>query len=305
MNWRVKAVVQKILSSVPGGTRVNTLLQRKLGNLKDFEGNVDAKVVGDWLVLMDHMREVDVRPRDMSLVEVGTGWYPTLPVCYSLAGAKRCITFDVNRHLNENLTFRMLRRLRNHLGAIAEAAGRGLADVEREYERMVATRSVSELLSVAGIEYVSPGDASRTGLGESSIDAVFSNSVLEHVPPDVIRQIMTESRRILRDGGFAIHSVNCGDHYAYFDRQISLINYLQYSTSEWKFWNNRLLYQNRLRPGDFLSLAADAGLTVVLAKFKPRQDLLEALSCMKVASEFSNYPMEQLACSSIDFVAVR
>lgn len=46
MNWRVKGVVQGLLSAVPGGGFINNCLQTTLGNLRDFEANVVAKAVG-------------------------------------------------------------------------------------------------------------------------------------------------------------------------------------------------------------------------------------------------------------------
>jgi SAM-dependent methyltransferase len=135
------------------------------------------------------------------------------------------------------------------------------------------------------------------------VDVVFSNSVLEHVPPEAIRRLMHESSRILRPGGLAIHSANCGDHYAYFDSKITPINYLTYSESTWRRWNNDLLYQNRLRPSDFLVMAEQAGLRIVLQKSTARPELLDKLPSMEIATEFKGYPREQLASTSVDFVA--
>ena len=303
MNWRVKGVVQGVLSTVPGGGFINNRLQTTLGNLRDFEGNVDAKVVGDWLVLMSHMRELGVRPQNLDYVEVGTGWYPTLPLCYSLAGARSCRTFDVTRHLNQKMTFRMLRRLEIHLPAIAEGSFRPFEEVRAAYQSLCATNTTGELLRTARVEYRAPHDAAASELPDGSVDVIFSNSVLEHVPADAILRIMRESRRILRPGGLAIHSANCGDHYAYFDKSITPINYLTFSERQWKRWNNELLYQNRLRPSDFLHLAEEAGLRVILDKSKPRAELLAALPSLPIAPEFQHYGPSQLAATSIDFVA--
>lgn len=100
-----------------------------------------------------------------------------------------------------------------------------------------------------------------------------------------------------------MHCANCGDHYAYFDRMITPINYLAYSEREWAFWNNRLLYQNRLRPVDFVRLAEQAGLEIVLLKIQPRAELLEKLSQIPIASEFRHYPDEQLCSTSVGFAA--
>ena len=303
MNWRVKGVVQGVLSRVPGGGVVNDRLQTTLGNLRDFEANVDDKVVADWLVLMRNMAELGVRPQNLDYVEVGTGWYPALPICYGLAGARSCRTFDVARHMNHKMTFRMLRRIENHLPAIAEGSFRPLAEVQAAYASLCNAKTTEQLLRAAGIEYFAPHDAADSGLPDASVDVVFSNSVLEHVPADTILRIMRETRRILRKGGLAFHSANCGDHYAYFDRRITPVNYLTYPERQWSKWNNSLLYQNRLRPSDFIDLAEQSGLRIVLQKSKPNPNLLSVLPTMTIAREFLRYPPEQLASTSVDFVA--
>ncbi len=303
MNWRVKGVVQGVLSLAPGGRFVNNFLQTTLGNLRDFDANVDAKVVDDWLVLVENMREVGVGSLNLDYVEVGTGWYPTLPICYRLAGARSCRTFDVTRHLNRKMTSLMLRRLEHHLARIAESSFKPLEDVQADYARLCHAKTTEELLDAAAIEYLAPHDAAASGLPDASVDVVFSNSVLEHVPTNAIRRIMHETRRILRKGGLAIHSVNCGDHYAYFDRGITAANYLTYSQRQWSKWNNALLYQNRLRPSDFIDLAEQSGLRIVLLKSKPNPQLLSLLPTLQIAPEFRQYPAEQLASTSVDFVA--
>jgi SAM-dependent methyltransferase len=303
MNWRVKGVIQGALSRMPAGGILNNYLQTALGGLRDFEANVDAKVLDDWLVLVAYMQELGARPQNLDYVEVGTGWYPALPICYKLAGARSCRTLDVTRHLNHRMTFRMLSRLENHLPAIAEASFRPLAEVQTNYSSLCKAKTVEELLRAANIQYLAPRDAANTGLPDSSVDVVFSNSVLEHVPPVAIVRIMHESRRILRKGGLAIHSVNCGDHYAYFDRSITAANYLIYPERKWSKWNNRLLYQNRLRPSDFIDMAEESGMRIVLHKSKPNPHLLSILPALAIAPEFRHYPSEQLASTSVGFVA--
>jgi hypothetical protein len=127
--------------------------------------------------------------------------------------------------------------------------------------------------------------------------------VLEHVTPKALQAIFAESRRILKRGGITIHSVNCGDHYAYFDRSITSINYLQFSDREWRLWNNDLLYQNRLRPVDFLDMVRAERLEIVFARYTPKPKLLKLLQSMAVAPEFQRYPPEELCSTSIDFAA--
>jgi hypothetical protein len=128
---------------------------------------------------------------------------------------------------------------------------------------------------------------------------------MEHIPREVIQAIVHEQRRILKPGALSVHSVNCCDHYAYFDPILNPVRYLTFTEHEWKFWNNNLLYQNRLRPRDFLEMAVAAGLELPFMKLRSRKDLLDQLPQLKIAPEFAGYPPEQLCCTSIDFVARR
>jgi SAM-dependent methyltransferase len=301
MNWRVKGVVQKVLSQVPGGLGINDWLQKKAGTNRDFAGQLEAKVE-DWAILVSHSDGMKMGLEGRRLMEVGTGWFPVLPVCYSLGGVARCATYDLTRHLNAELTFRMLEGLEKWLGKIAQAAHRDVGEVENEYRRLKQAGTVEQLLEAARIDYRSPADASRTELEEASVDIVFSNSVLEHVPPGAIQAILNESARVLKPGGLSIHSANCGDHYAYFDKSITAINYLTYTGREWKFWDNELLYQNRLRPVDFIEMAKRAGLEVPVSIHRARPELLAALPGLRIAPEFKQYPSEQLCATSVDFV---
>jgi SAM-dependent methyltransferase len=303
MDWRIKGVVQKALSLVPFGMAGNDLLQRSVGARRKLDRQVASKVNDDWVVLLDHMTEIGLSPQGLDYLEIGTGWYPTLPVCYALAGAARCVTFDLNRHLDAAHAKKLVEALPPHLPAIARASHRPLAEVERDHRDLLEAGGIEDLLRRARIDYRAPADASDTHLPESSVDVVYSNSVLEHIPGPVILRIMEESRRVLRPGGVAIHSVNCGDHYAYFDRSITQINYLSYSEREWAIWNNDIQYQNRLRAQDLLELAEKAGLEIILKKHSAKAALLEQVKSMKVAPEFQRYSPEQLACTSVDFVA--
>ena len=301
MNWRIKGIVQKVLSTTPGGARINDILQRTAGGLRHIDAAVDSKVVDDWVVLARQLGELNVRMPGAMLVEVGTGWFPVLPLCFALAGARTCHTFDVNRHLDLRLTRRAIARLKMHLSRIADTAGVSLDEVQRRYQDLSSAPDVLTALARAGVRYHAPADAAQTGLGNQEVDAVFSNSVLEHVPSRDITALLRETARILKPDGVSLHSANCGDHYVYFDRSITAINYLKYSERQWTRWNNRLLYQNRLRPIDLLGLAEDAGLQIVLSRFAPKEQLLRILPTLGVADQFTTYAPEQLCATSIDF----
>jgi SAM-dependent methyltransferase len=303
-NWKLKGVIQKVLSLVPGGGRLNNSLQSALGGLKDFEGNIAAKV-DDWQLMLQYLRQADRGVGGQVLLEVGTGWYPTLPVCHILGGARNVYTVDIVQHADEELTFRMLRALEGSLETIAGASGRALGAVREHYAALRRATTWTELLAASGIEYRAPEDASKLNLPDRSIDILYSNSVLEHVTPSLIGPIMREAHRVLKDDGLAVHAVACNDHYAYFDKSISFVNFLRYSDKEWRFWNNSLNYQSRLRAIDYTRMTQEAGFRIAWEVRAVRPGSREALQAMTVAPEFRHYDTEDLVATTVDFVAVK
>jgi SAM-dependent methyltransferase len=305
MDWRIKGAIQKLLGYVPGGGRIHYALQRRGGGLTDFGRECDIKV-DDWRLMMGHLRASRIELANATLLEMGTGWYPTFPICLTLAGAGRVYTYDLNRYLKPEMAIALVHRLAEHVPLIARESGRSEADV-RAHQQDIATaldRGASVTEATSGVVvYQAPADASDTKLDASSVDVVFSNSVLEHVPGPVIEDCLREAMRILRPGAYVFHSVNCGDHYAYTDKRIHQLNYLQYSDASWGKWNNGFLYQNRLRAIDFTDMAKRAGFTIVVDTSRAKPERLRQLDSIHVHPDFSKrYSREQLAITSIDFV---
>lgn len=293
-----------MLERLPYGDRLHHKLQRR-GGLASFDSECDLKV-DDWRILFGQLRQVNIEVAGKALVEIGTGWYPTLPTCMYLAGAGRIHTFDLVRHVQRDLTQQLLERLRTHVPMIARETGLAEAAVEARRaafaRRLAAGASLGDATDGA-IDYRAPADATRTGFADGTIDLVFSNSVLEHVTPEVLPRMFEEGFRILKPGAAAMHSVNCGDHYAYTDRSISQLNYLQFTERQWRLWNNDFQYQNRLRAKEFIAMAKAAGFTIELDASVVRPQRLAELDRITVAPEFARYTREELSHTNIDFVA--
>jgi SAM-dependent methyltransferase len=302
MHWRLKGLAQKGLSIIPGGGYLNDGLQKKYGGLRHFEQNIADKLE-DWRLSMRYLQKVGFELEGTSLIEIGTGWYPTLPICFSLVGAKRILTYDISRHMDAGLTFRMIAALEPHLEMMAEAGGRHPEDIRTRYRELLQARDLNTLLEWARVEYCAPADTRATGSPPNTADLVYSNSVLEHVPKPIIQSLMKEIVRMLRPGGLTLHNVGCNDHYAFVDRRISFVNYLRYSEARWNKWNNRLQYQNRLRAPEFLEMAAEAGLEVIYKQVAVRPGTREALMTFEVAPEFQRFSKEHMAITTVDFIA--
>jgi SAM-dependent methyltransferase len=304
MQWRLKGGIQKALGYVPFGARLHYELQKRAGGLRMFDDELTRKI-DDWRIMAGHLGAAGVPVAGTRFLEMGTGWYPTFPFCLFLGGAASVITVDLNRYFRRELTVRMTEALARFVPVIAEVSGRSeseLRDAQRALAAAVRRGASIEEATGGVVVYRAPCDAAATGLPSTSLDVVFSNSVLEHVPGPVIERCLAEARRILRAGGVVFHSVNCGDHYAYVDRKVHQLNYLQFSDAEWRKWNNTFLYQNRLRAIDFVEMARAAGFTIALDTSRPHPMRLQQLDTIQVHPQFARYTREQLAITSIDFI---
>lgn len=307
MHWRLKGLAQKALGAMPGGHAMHYRLQRHMGGLRDFRREFDSKVE-DWSIMAHHLRDAGMPLEGARCFELGTGWYPTFPLACVLAGSARVDTFDLNPHLRADLVRACILGLGDHVDAIAAAAG---VDRDRVAGRHAALCQALQrgddprdlgALSQGAIHYHAPADATRTSLADGSVDVVFSNSVLEHVPPEAVGPLYREALRVLRPGGLMFHSVNCGDHYAYVDRNVNQLNYLRYGDRAWSVWNNAFLYQNRLRVDAFLDAAREAGFDMVLDTSHTRPERLAQLQAMPVHPRFAAIPAERLCITTVDFI---
>ena len=305
MDWRLKGCLQKILGHVPGGSAIHYALQRGFGGLRNFEREFDIKV-DDWQIMAGHLQAAGMPIPGRRLFEIGSGWYPTFPLACYLAGAARVTTVDLNRHLKPDLLRACVTRLGGKIELIATTCALDVDAVRARHAHLEAAigRSLDLGAATGGVvAYLAPADATCTSLADGEVDCIFSNSVLEHVPPTVIDGMYAEALRILASGGIMFHSVNCGDHYAYVDRRIDQLHYLRYSDAEWSRWNNAFLYQNRMRAHEFVERARAAGFSIELNTAKVSERRLRELAATPVHAQFSAVPAERLCITSVDFIA--
>jgi SAM-dependent methyltransferase len=295
MNWKLKAHAMAVLSRIPGGRSIYHRLQRLLGtNRLDADEGVRRS-----LEVLDLLARAGGTFRDATALEIGTGWRPFLPLTLFLAGTKRIITLDVNPWLTLTYAMETYRAIEPQLPTIIEQLQEEKGRVRERYHSLApGGKSLSSFLAAAGIDYCYPGDARSTGLPEASIDFVCSSNVMEHVPPDVIRKMHSESFRILRPGGFVIHRFNPGDHFASVDRSITKANFLRFSEKEWRWYGGSgLSYHNRLRCVQHRDLLYAAGFEIVAADVRVDSRTMEAIrnGHLPIHADFAGLSPEQLA----------
>lgn len=249
-SWLPKAIAQKIIAKA-GWLPLYHKLQQKGGRLQNFHPK--SRVEYAAKLYSDTLEQIDIN--NATLVEIGTGWVPVVPLVLHLMGAKKIITYDLNPHLQPDLTLKCVPLLDTCLSEIKRRTGIEESGLRERLKKLYEAKTISELFQLAGIEYRAPADVSKSNLADASVDIVYSNLVLEHVTPQALQGIFSETHRILKPNGICWHNVDFSDHYSATNRRLSSINFLQYSDGFWETWGqNDILYQNRWRYPQYVSL---------------------------------------------------
>jgi SAM-dependent methyltransferase len=296
VRWLAKAMLQDVLSRVPGGERLNYVLQRRVLHSLPLSAEGSRGKAARALEHFAAFREfTDVEPAAASFYEFGAGWDLTVPLTYYALGVDRQTLVDV----------RPLARLE-----LVEHTIRTFEQVELQADQPLRSLgeprigSVEELRERFGIEYIAPRDAGDTGLPSGSFDFISSTDTLEHIPEPDLRRVLAECGRLLKPAGVLSSRVDLEDHYSHFDRSLSDFNFLRFGDGSWRLLNPSLHYQNRLRYPDYVRLLDECGFVLLRERTSRVSDAeLERLRELRLASRFRGYLLDELAVKGLVFLA--
>ncbi len=272
--WWVKAAAQGALSVLPVAGRLTDRLRDRRGAVltPDY-------LMSKWPHVNRHVtamkRRTGMTPADHLVVELGTGWYPIVPLGMALHGAQ-VVTIDTARHLDPARIALTMSRLVQMLdaGRISVPDGPRSALLREVVAAGGPGQDSGTALAVLGELGVRPRIADATDLSgvPEVADATLmtSNNTLEHIPPEVIAGIFREFARVASAQARMSHYIDLADHYAAYDPRIGQLHFLTLSQAQWRLANNRLAYQNRLQLPDYLSLLSDTGWQLTRARTVPR-----------------------------------
>lgn len=297
--WKIKVLIQFLLSKLPMGEKFNYLLQRV--NKSHAVEKIEGRIIG----LLQSMRKINehIPLEGATVVEIGTGWEPICSLLLYLMGVKICHTYDHVPHVRYNLVVMLIRSIENQLDEISKITSISLSVLEKRLSHLKNSSNLDGFFSRANINYNAPGDASMTGLEEGSVDLVYSHAVLEHVPEKVVYDLTMESKRILKTFGVAYHLIGLHDHYVSYDKKITKVNFLKYPEFLWSFFvKNRISYHNRLREKQFLDIFERCGAKVVWLENKTDPNDIDYLRNMKIDKSFRGMSYEELAIYNTELI---
>lgn len=303
MHWKLKSKIQNAISLLPSSASYSAYyqIQRRFGGLRHLNP-VSKLAAGIETGKLIKQQGFEVEHK--TFLEIGTGRVTLVPLAYWLMGAKKTITIDLNPYLKEELIKESLEYILNHEAEVRDRFG-SLLNKPRFDELLTfakaANFSTDAFLNLCQINYLAPSDATDTKLSAQSIDFHTSYTVFEHILPAILEQILEEGNRIISHDGLFVHRVDYSDHFSHSDRNISAINFLQYSDAEWhQYAGNRYMYMNRLRHDDFIHLFESVGHDIVKAETfsdQNAQQLLQSES-IQLDRQFQTKSTEILAIAS-------
>lgn len=296
--WMLKAAVQKGISLLPFRNRINYWFQKYV--TKRVELNAEHL---HWKLThaRDHLefwRQYARQPSPYCL-ELGTGWYPIVPVMLFLHGARKIESIDLNAHLTIKTLSVTLEKLseRYHAGQLTEMFPSILANrwlVVQQLLGNLTDHSLKEALAQLKIEAI-VGDARRLPASAHTFDLICSNNTFEHIYPEVLSEILKEFKRVLKPGGLMSHFIDLSDHFAHFDNSITIYNFLRFSEKQWSRIDNIIQPQNRWRWPQYQALYHSLDLPITEASVRPGS--ISLLRTVPVHPEWKKFTEEELAIS--------
>jgi len=308
MDWKLKAFIQNAIALLPKTLSYELYfqIQRHFGRLKKPYSPIHHFKVG--VSIIENIQKYSYEIKDKTFFEVGTGRVPLLPVSFWLCGAGKIITFDLNPYMRNELIADMLFFINRDENEIKNIFG-NLLDKER-FNLLLDTAKKTEvdkkdILKLCRIEYVAPSDASETKLPDNCINYHISHTVYEHIPMNIIHDILIEGNRIITDDGLFINCIDYADHFAPTDKSISEINFLQYSDIKWgKYAGNRYMYMNRCRHDEFVELFKTVGHEFIEIRPNKNKTLFEMLEKGEIIldNKFKTKSIETLSITGSWFI---
>lgn len=296
-NWLFKSAVQRAISLLPRSHWWNELLQNKFTQSIEltearFEQRLDYSRRH-----MDRLFEFNGGiSNSFSALELGTGWYPTVPIALFLCGASEVTTIDIASHL----TIERVKAVIDFFirydreGRLEKLVPRRLPERItrlREVASQSSSGTVNSLLETLNI-HVLVLDAQHTGIPSGSIDFFLSNSVLQYIPRPVLANMLSEFKRIARPGAVLNHFIGLADEYSAFDPSITGFNFLKYPERQWKWLDSPFTRKSRLRISDYREVFAQAGCVIV--REEDTEGDARDLESIRLAPEFQKYSKADL-----------
>ena len=297
--WIVKAVIQKGISFLPYDYKINYLFQKHVTKgvvLSDdyfFDKLIHVKKHVEFYAKLKN----DAKPH--TCFELGTGWYPVIPVALFLYGAAEIVTTDITPLSNKEKFIQTIEKfldLKNQNKADFDYlfADAGKVAVLHNIIKNQVQLSFEEIQQKLHIKYIKQ-DARKLSFADGYFDFIVSNNVFEHIYPHLLIDILKEFTRVWAVGGVMSHFIDMSDHFAHLDKSINIYNFLQFTDKQWELIDNSVQPQNRMRIDEYITLYESLAISINIREDRPGS--VSEVNAVTLSEKYKAMPVEMVAIS--------
>lgn len=291
MRFTYKCFLQNIFSKIPKGETLNYFFQKYVTkSLPESNDSFMEKVGMSYNHYLKFKKYNTLAENSCKYYEFGAGWDLIGPITMGLIGFEvTCI--DIKKLVFNSLIKDTLSKFNHNI--------EHLPFIIDKIEWQQKQSQLAYLNAKFNLNYVAPLDAKNTKFESNYFDFAASTSTFEHIHVSELYAILNETYRILKPGGILSLIIDYQDHWAYFDKDISIYNFLKYDDREWEKYNPQLHYQNRLRHKDYLDIIAKTDFIIVEnTPMLPSEREIEILKNLNINAQYSNYCINELSIKS-------
>ncbi len=305
--WHVKALVQKTISFLPFHESVNYYFQKKITKAVVLDDVHFGYKIGHASDHIAYYKKHGNPDKDCSIIELGTGWFPIIPLMMYLTKTGKVVSLDIQSWLSKKNQIEAISKIIEWRGngkldglfdLIDESRWLKIVEIkENPYD--FTEEKINEIIGFKPLLI----DARNSNLEDKSVDFICSNNTFEHIYKEVLMGILREFKRIIKPEGVMSHFIDMSDHFAHSDPSITIYNFLKYSEKQWRLIDNKIQPQNRMRFEGFKNMYNALNIPVTELSF--RKGDLSALESVKVHKEISSqFSTEEIAVSHGYIVSV-
>jgi cyclopropane fatty-acyl-phospholipid synthase-like methyltransferase len=262
--YAMTATAFKMFSASPQTKQLYRLLGNTVGQKRRIREGLSDLYVERAKMILELCKKYDAIHAGDRLLEIGTGWLHWESTILRLFYDVEITLFDVwdNRQLDAyKHHFRQLEEIIDQEFEINHEQSQR---IHKLLQAIAQAGSFEEIYRLFGFQYVINPSGKLNQFPDESFTVIFSSNVLEHVDEDILPEFTQDFYRLLKPGCFSIHQIDLGDHLAYYDRGVSLKNYLRYSDKVWKrYFRNDVQYFNLVQRPQWLGFFQMAGFETV------------------------------------------
>jgi ubiquinone/menaquinone biosynthesis C-methylase UbiE len=303
--WIQKAIVQKIVSYLPYSKNINYFFQKYVTKGENLNDEYFLDRLGHAKEHLHCYNKFTGNAFPSTSLEIGTGWYPIVPISMFLVGSDKIYSVDISLLTSKE-------RIAMTLEKFVECHNTGKLKEYIDYknDRFEVIESIlsnlekhdlEQILKTLKITYIIE-DARKLSLADNSIDLVNSNNTFEHIYPEILIPILKEFNRVVKkQNGVMSHFIDMSDHFAHLDKTINIYNFLQFTDKQWKLIDNSIQPQSRIRIFDYKKIYED--LKIPISELSFRKGNMDELKSVKLSPSLAHYSLDEIAISHCHFIS--